>query len=54
VADPDSLVIVNEFATLEGATAFSKDPSLPDAMVRAGVDGPPQVWIVSDADAATY
>ena len=54
VADPNSLVIVNEFATLEGATAFSKDPSLPDAMVRAGVDGPPQVWIVSDADAATY
>jgi hypothetical protein len=26
-ADPNSIVIVNEFATLEGATAFSQDPS---------------------------
>lgn len=53
-ADPNSIVIVNEFATLDGATAFSKDPSLPEVMTRAGVDGPPQVWIVNEADAATY
>ncbi|MBI2763367.1 MAG: hypothetical protein HYX54_06420 [Chloroflexi bacterium] len=54
VADPNSLVIVNEFATLAGATAFSQDPSLPEVMVRAGVDGPPQVWIVNESDNATY
>ncbi len=53
-ADPNSIVIVNEFATLDGATAFSQDPSLPAVMARAGVDGPPQVWIVNEADAATY
>jgi len=53
-SDPNDLVIVNEFATLEGAVGFSQDPSLPEVMHRAGVDGPPQVWIVEDADAAAY
>ncbi len=52
--DPNTIVIVNDFATLDGARAFSQDPSLPAAMARGGVDGPPQVWIVDEADAATY
>jgi hypothetical protein len=47
-------VIVNEFATLDGARAFSEDPSLPAVMARAGVDGPPQVWIVDEAEARRY
>ena len=54
VANPNSVVIVNDFATLEGARAFSQDPSLPAAMARGGVDGPPQVWIVEEADAGAY
>jgi flagellar basal body rod protein FlgC len=54
VADPNSIVIVNDFATLEGALAFSQDPSLPAAMERGGVDGPPQVWITEEADAGQY
>ena len=54
VADPNTVVIVNDFATLEGARAFSQDPSLPAAMERGGVDGKPQVWIVEEADAGTY
>lgn len=54
VADPNTIVIVNDFATLDGARAFSQDPSLPAAMERGGVDGPPQVWIVEEADARTY
>jgi Zn-dependent membrane protease YugP len=53
VADPNTIVIVN-VATLEGARAFSQDPSLPDAMTRGGVVGAPQVWIVEEADARTY
>ena len=43
VADPNTIVIVNDFATLEGALAFTQDPSLPAAMQRRGVDGAPQV-----------
>ena len=54
VEDPNTVVIVNEFATLEGARAFSQDPSLPAAMARGGVEGAPQVWIVEEADARTY
>ena len=54
VADPNSIVIVNEFATLEGARAFTQDPSLPAAMERGGVEGAPQVWIVDEAEAKQY
>lgn len=54
VSDPNSLVIVNEFATLEGARAFSQDPSLPQAMAAGGVDGAPQVWIADEAETRAY
>lgn len=53
-ADPNSIVIVNDFATADGARAFTQDPSLPAAMERAGVDGPPQVWIVDEVEARRY
>ncbi len=54
VGDPNTLVIVNDFATLEGARAFTQDPSLPAAMERGGVDGRPQVWIADEVDARAY
>ena len=54
VDDPNQLVVVNEFETLAGARAFSQDPSLQDAMQRAGVDSAPQVWIVNAAETAAY
>jgi hypothetical protein len=53
-ADSNTIVIVTDFATLEGAIAFSQDPSLAAAMERGGVDGAPQVWICEEADARTY
>ena len=52
--DPNSIVVVNDFATLEGARAFAQDPSLPQVMERAGGDRPPQVWIVDEAEAKRY
>ena len=54
VTDPNTIVIVNEFATLEGARTFSQDPSLPAAMARGGVEGAPQVWILEEAEARQY
>ena len=54
VTDGNSVLIVNDFATLEGARAFSQDPSLPAAMARGGVVGMPQVWIVNEDNAGTY
>ncbi len=53
-SDPNTIVIVNDFATLEGAMAFSQDPSLPAAMARGGVTGAPQVWITNEVDVAAY
>ena len=53
-SDPNTIVIVNDFATLDGALAFTQDPSLPAAMERGGVDGAPQVWIVDEAEARSY
>ena len=52
--DPNTLVIVNEFGTLEGARAFLSDPSLKEAMSRAGVDSEPQVWVVNEVESQTY
>lgn len=52
--DPNTIVIVNEFSTVEGARAFATDPSLPAAMQRAGVDGAPQVWICDEEESETY
>lgn len=54
VADPNTLVVVNDFATLDGARAFTQDPSLPAVMARAGVDGAPQIWIVDESETRTY
>ena len=52
--DPNTIVIVNEFATLEGAQAFMTDPSLKEAMARAGVTSAPQVWIVDEHEVESY
>ena len=52
--DANTIIIVNEFATEEGARSFAADPSLKEAMARAGVDSQPQIWICEEVDAATY
>ena len=54
VDDPNLVIIVNDFATAEGAQAFMTDPSLKDVMARAGVDSAPQVWIVEEAESERY
>lgn len=53
-SDPNTIVIINDFGSVEGALAFTQDPSLPAVMARAGVDGPPQIWIVEEADEQRY
>ncbi len=54
VADPTNVVVVNDFATVDGARSFAHDPSLPEVMGRAGVEGMPQVWIVDEAESKAY
>jgi heme-degrading monooxygenase HmoA len=52
--DPNSVVIVSEFETAEGANAFMADPSLPEAMDRGGVVMPPNVWPCDEMETRTY
>ncbi len=54
VTDPNTIVVVNDFAAADGVQAFLDDPSLPAAMERGGVEGPPQRWIVEEADSKRY
>ena len=52
--DPNAVTIFNRFATREGAEAFSRDPSLKDAMERGGVPSEPRIMWVEEADSAQY
>ena len=52
--DPNTLLIINEFATREGAEAFAADPSLPEAMARAGVTGEPRIEFYELVERVTY
>ena len=54
VADPNQIVVVNDFPTAEQAHAFMADPSLPAAMERAGVDSEPAMYLVEQAEDARY
>ena len=48
--DPGDLLVVISFPTRAGAEAFLADPSLPEAMAQAGVDGPPTVTLREEVD----
>jgi quinol monooxygenase YgiN len=41
--DPNDVVIAIEFTSQEQGKAFLEDPSLPEAMQRAGVQGEPHI-----------
>ena len=52
--DPNDLIVINFFADLERAKAFTQDPSLREVMGRAGVISDPQVTFAVEAEEATY
>ena len=52
--DPNMTLIINEFATREGAEAFAADPSLPEAMGRAGVTAEPGIEFYELVERVTY
>lgn len=54
IADPNQIVVVSEFATVEQARAFMADPSLPAAMERAGADAEPTIYLVEQAEEERY
>jgi quinol monooxygenase YgiN len=52
--DDGAVIIVNSFEDSAGARAFLDDPSLADAMKRAGVDGPPDLHICREIETVGY
>jgi hypothetical protein len=52
--DPNTTFILNEFATRADAEAFAADPSLPEAMARAGVTGEPRIEFYELVERVTY
>src|SRR5262245_37422228 len=47
-------LILNEFRSREAAEAFASDPSLPAAMERAGITGPPRIEFYDIAERVDY
>jgi hypothetical protein len=54
IQDRDEVIVVNEFASLEGIEAFLSDPSLPDVLERAGVDGPAEIFVSDEIESRSY
>jgi len=49
--DPNEVLVLTYWPALDNAQAFLSDPSLKDAMQRAGVVAEPRVEIYEEADA---
>jgi len=47
--DPNDVLIINDFPSLEQARAFAASGDLRDAMRNSGLRGPPQVWFAAKA-----
>lgn len=47
-SDPDTILVLHDFPTLDAARSFAGDPSLKAAMDRAGVAGPPRIEFYAD------
>lgn len=54
IDDPNNVIVVNEFASADGAKAFMADPTLPEAMTRAGVIMPPAVYLCEETEKKAY
>jgi len=52
--DPQEVVIVNTFKDAAGAQAFMSDPSLPEAMQRAGVADQPDIYLTEQVEVVDY
>jgi len=52
--EPGTQLILNEFPNRQAAEAFATDPSLPEAMKRAGVSGPPRIEFYEVAERIDY
>jgi quinol monooxygenase YgiN len=47
--DPNVVLVLHRFGSMDEAQAFADDPKLRDAMQRGGVEGAPRVEFYEDA-----
>jgi hypothetical protein len=47
--NPNDVIAIHEFPTVDQATKFTDDPDLKEAMGRGGVTGPPRIEIFESA-----
>ena len=52
--DRNRVVVHNDFPSEEAARGFLEDPSLKEAMSRAGVEGEPGVAVIERAERKVY
>ena len=53
-ADAHQVIIVNQFRDAAGAQAFLDDPSLGEAMARAGVVDAPDLYLTEQVEVVDY
>ena len=54
VDDPNRVVVVTEYATVDDARAFALSATLKEAQRRAGVDAPADFVVCEEVEADTY
>jgi hypothetical protein len=52
--EPNDVTVATEFPTREQAQAFVDDPSLAEAMGKAGVEGPPHIHFREPVEQVDY
>ena len=53
-ADPNMVTIVNRVSDLDGAKRYGASPELRAGMQKGGVQGPPEIFFVEQADDRAY
>jgi quinol monooxygenase YgiN len=52
--NPNTIVVVHRFGSLDAAHAFADSDDLHAAMANAGVAGPPEMWFTEDVEETPY
>ena len=54
VSDPTLVTVTHQFANLAAAQAFAGWEELRSAMMKGGVEGPPDIWFTEDIEQTAH
>jgi quinol monooxygenase YgiN len=52
--DPNTVVVIGRVKDINKARAFTKSDALKNAMMKAGVQGAPEIWFLQDEEDKRY